>query len=145
MAFKGTLSGYFLDGENNTDFCTDWNFLTTEEKRNIINFVKEIAEKEYVKGKNKESWVDDYHQEIYGADGYKEENYWHYHCGPTWSKAPFKSMTKCLFFNPGGAASQQCIHYYPSEESNEIIIVGYSRNHIPFLLPDDPNNKFFFD
>ncbi|HHL1593982.1 hypothetical protein [Klebsiella quasipneumoniae] len=144
MAFKGTLSGYFRDGENDTEFCTDWKFLTKEEKTEIINFIKEIAEKEFITGKNKESWVDDNHQDIPGADGYRDENYWHYHCGPDWAGGRLKSMTKCLFFNPGGMASQQCIHYYPLEnEENEIVIIGYSRNHIPFLLPDDPNNKFF--
>ena len=61
MAFKGTLSGYFRDGENDTEFCTDWKFLTKEEKTEIINFIKEIAEKEFITGKNKESWVDDNH------------------------------------------------------------------------------------
>ncbi|HBS3678025.1 TPA: hypothetical protein MAG16_005402, partial [Klebsiella quasipneumoniae subsp. similipneumoniae] len=52
MAFKGTLSGYFRDGENDTEFCTDWKFLTKEEKTEIINFIKEIAEKEFITGKN---------------------------------------------------------------------------------------------
>ncbi|MBQ4781240.1 hypothetical protein F9U38_12050 [Pectobacterium versatile] len=144
MGFNGRISGFFRDGDNNTEFCTDWKFLTADEKTNILEFIKEISTKEYINGKNKESWVDDNHHDIQGAEGYKEENYWHYHCGPKWFQTKLKSITKCMHFNPDGLSSYECIHYYPSSETkNEIIIVGYSRNHIPFLLPSDPDNAFF--
>ncbi|EPG3401775.1 hypothetical protein MBS26_001688 [Klebsiella pneumoniae] len=53
MAYKGKLSGYFRDGDNDTPFCTDWKFLTKEERTEIINFIKEIAEKDFIIGKTK--------------------------------------------------------------------------------------------
>ncbi|KAF6685042.1 hypothetical protein [Pantoea sp. EKM20T] len=144
MGLKGTLSGHFLEGENDTLFCTDWRYLTPDEKISILTFIKDIDEQTHVIGKNKESWLDDDRDEILGAEGYKDENYWHYHCGPGWYHNTFRCMTKCLYFNPGGKASHECIHYYPvPEENGKIVVVGYSRIHIPFLRSDDPRNPFF--
>ena len=102
----------------------------------------EISHKEYVIGKNKESWLTDDRDKIPLTDGYEEESYWHYHCGPSWQHNTFKNRTRCLVFNPGGKSSSECIHYYPVAE-DEIIVVGFSRNHIPFIPSDVLDNPFF--
>ncbi len=48
---------------------------------------------------------------IPGSDNYEQENYWHYHCGPTWYPNTFKNYTINLNFNPSGRHSNECIHY----------------------------------
>ncbi|EEZ9010101.1 hypothetical protein C2D52_002889, partial [Escherichia coli O57:H16] len=68
---------------------------------------------------------------------------WHYHCGPTWYPNTFKNYTINLNFNPGGMHSNECIHY--AKNDNEIVIVGFSREHIPFLSSDGNNNPLFND
>ncbi|EPG3942875.1 TPA: hypothetical protein MCJ79_002482 [Klebsiella pneumoniae] len=142
MAIKGTLSESFLDGQNDCAFAIDWEFLTEEEQDLILNFLLEISHKEHVIGKNKESWLTDERDKIPLTDGYEEESYWHYHCGPSWQHNTFKNWTRCLVFNPGGKSSSECIHYYPVAE-DEIIVVGFSRNHIPFMPSDVLDNPFF--
>lgn len=136
------LSGFFRDGGNNTDFCTDWPFLSVEERKKIAGFVKDLGEGTPVVGKNKPSHVNDNFDKIYGTDGYEQNNYWHYHCGESWLKHTYKAHTVRLKFNPNGQASCECIHYY-KESEDKIVIVGYSRNHIPFLLSDIDKNPFF--
>ncbi|MCA6941322.1 hypothetical protein LF927_09010 [Pectobacterium polaris] len=142
MSIKGILSEGFLDGGNNTPFSVDWRHLTEDEQDLILSFLKEINIQEDVIGKNKESWLTDQRQKIPLTDGYEAECYWHYHSGPTWDHNSFRNRTRCLVFNPGGKASPECIHYYPVS-SDEIIIVGFSRDHIPFIPSDVPNNPFF--
>lgn len=142
MAITGIISQAFRDGDNNTKFSTDWKHLTEDERDAILDFIDEISEKEYIKGKNKESWLDDDREKIPDTDGYEEDKYWHYHCGPTWRYHTFKSMTRCLYFNPGGMASPECIHYYHLSP-DQIMIVGFSRDHDPFLKSEDPRNLFY--
>lgn len=137
-----TLSGFFREGANNSDFCTDWPFLSESEQKKIAQFVVDLGEGKSLIGKNKPSHVDDNYDKIEGADGYEENGYWHYHSGLSWFPHTFKCYTVRLAFNPGGKASRECIHYY-KKGADEIVIVGYSKNHIPFMLADDPLNPFF--
>ncbi|ENV9332119.1 hypothetical protein ACV822_004638 [Klebsiella aerogenes] len=142
MKITATLSDAFLDGEYDTEFAADWGYLTSQEQAVIAEFMHNIGNGYALRGKNKPSWVYDDYETIPGTSGYEAENYWHYHCGPTWNNAPFKSQTIDLKFNPGGMQSNECIHY-AKVSSTEIVIVGYSRNHIPFLKSEDTLNPFF--
>lgn len=142
MAITGVISQAFRDGDNDTTFTTDWKYLSEEERDVILDFIDEISEKDFVKGKNTESWLNDDRDKIPGTDGYENDGYWHYHCGPTWRYNSFKCMTRCLYFNPGGMVSPQCIHYY-HDGPEKIYIVGFSRDHDPFLKSDDIKNLFF--
>lgn len=124
------------------EFATDWPQLNQNEQGVIANFMISLAKGEPLKGKNKPSWVTDDFEKLSGTDAYEQENYWHYHCGPTWYSATFKGQTVDLKFNPGGMHSEECIHYYKKSDDH-IVIVGYSKKHIPFLKPDNPDNPFF--
>ncbi|WP_210506806.1 hypothetical protein [Pantoea ananatis] len=142
MKIKATLSDEFNPGFLDKQFSTDWIHLTPDEKKVIAQFAVDLGEGKALKGKNKPSWVDDNFEKISGSDGYEQENYWHYHCGPTWYESTFKGMTVDLKFNPNGMASDQCIHYIKNSD-DKITIVGYSRQHIPFLPSDWGDNPFF--
>ncbi|PIJ42822.1 hypothetical protein [Tatumella sp. OPLPL6] len=140
---KGTLSESFLDGHNDTAFSTDWRNLTDDERKIIADFIVEIRDNEYVDGKNKQSWLSDSGKTMPYSTGYQRENYWHYHSGPSWDNRGAYDFTKCMYANVKGRGSKECIHYYPVSNS-EIIIVGFSRDHIPFIPSDDPSNPFFY-
>ncbi|AUO58626.1 TPA: hypothetical protein IF963_001152 [Escherichia coli] len=143
MKFNIRISNSFLHGESNTPFAVDGPFLTDDEIKIIQRFLEDVANGRALVGKNKPSWVDDNHDKIPGSDNYEQENYWHYHCGPTWYPNTFKNYTINLNFNPGGMHSNECIHY--AKNDNEIVIVGFSREHIPFLSSDGNNNPLFND
>ena len=103
--------------------------------------MEDVANGRSLVGKNKPSWVDDNHEKIPGTDNYEQQNYWHYHCGPTWYPNTFKNHTVNLKFNPSGKHSNECIHY--AKDGDKIIVVGYSREHIPFLPSDYNDNPLF--
>lgn len=111
MKFNIRISNSFLNGESNTPFAVDGPFLTDDEIKIIQRFLEDVANGRALVGKNKPSWVDDNHDKIPGSDNYEQENYWHYHCGPTWYPNTFKNYTINLNFNPGGMHSNECIHY----------------------------------
>ncbi|WP_313795356.1 hypothetical protein [Serratia sp. (in: enterobacteria)] len=142
MKFKAKIAEGFKHGNSNTDFAVDGPHLTDDEIRVIQKFMEDIAQGNPLRGKNKPSWVDDDHNFIPGTEGYREENYWHYHCGPAWKKFTFRGFTYDLKFNPGGEHSKQCIHYAKISE-DQISIVGYSRDHLPFKLSRHKDNPFF--
>lgn len=144
MKITATLSDAFLNGTSNIEFITDWQFLTLEEQTVIAEFMHDIGNGYALRGKNKPSWVDDDHDTIPGTEGYEAENYWHYHCGPSWYPGIFRGQTLDLKFNPGGMHSDECIHYAKTSEQT-ITIVGYSRKHIPFLKSDNKRNPLFSD
>ncbi|WP_225182172.1 hypothetical protein [Pectobacterium aroidearum] len=144
MKITATFSHLFLQGDGNTPFAVDGPFLTEEERLTIAEFMKDLGEGKPLRGKNKPSWVNDDHEDIPGSEAYKDLNYWHYHCGTTWNEATFKGMTIDLKFNPNGMHSNECIHYI-KESDSKITIVGYSREHVPFLSPNDKRNPFFSD
>ncbi|ROU17788.1 hypothetical protein EB837_02920 [Kluyvera ascorbata] len=141
MKFKPWVAESFRTGASNTPFAVDGTHLTDDELQVIQNFMEDVANGRTLVGKNKPSWVDDNHNKIPGSDNYEQENYWHYHCGPTWRPNTFKNRTVDLKFNPGGKHSTECIHY--AKDGNEIVIVGYSRVHIPFLPSDYNDNPLF--
>ncbi|SLK13589.1 hypothetical protein SAMN03159434_1105 [Enterobacter sp. NFR05] len=141
MKFITRISNSFLTGTSNIPFATDGPNLTDQELKVIQDFLEDVANGRSLVGKNKPSWVDDNYDKIPGSDNYEQENYWHYHCGPTWYPNTFKNHTVDLKFNPGGKHSNECIHY--AKDGDEIVIVGYSRDHIPFLSSDYNDNPLF--
>lgn len=144
MKITATLSDSFLLGQYDTEFATDWPFLDADEQQTIAQFMHDVGNDFALRGKNKPSWVNDDHEKIPGTDDYERQKYWHYHCGPSWYQSTFRGQTLNLKFNPNGMHSLECIHYV-RESDDRITIVGYSKNHIPFLTSDDPRNPFFSD
>ncbi|HHT0060528.1 TPA: hypothetical protein ACTXAJ_003382 [Raoultella planticola] len=141
MKFKTSVATGFITGESNIPFAVDGPNLTDDELKVIQSFLEDVANGRSLVGKNKPSWVDDNHDKIPGSDNYEQQNYWHYHCGPTWYPHTFKNHTVNLKFNPGGKHSNECIHY--AKDGDKIIVVGFSREHIPFLPSDYNNNPLF--
>lgn len=141
MKFTVRIAEGFRTGESNTDFAVDGPFLSDKELKIIKEFMESVATGDSLVGKNKPSWVDDNYDKIPGSDNYEQEQYWHYHCGPTWYPNTFKNRTVDLKFNPGGMHSHECIHY--SKDDSEIVIVGFSREHIPFQTSDSGSNPLF--
>ncbi|MDJ0030355.1 hypothetical protein [Pantoea ananatis] len=144
MKITAILSPEFIAGNNKTTFAVDWIHLTHDEKKVIADFMKHVGEGVPLKGKNKPSWVNDDFEKLYGTDGYEQQNYWHYHCGPGWKLNTFRTMTIDLAFNPSGMHSYECIHYIKHSQ-NSITIVGYSRDHKPFPNSDFGKSPFFPD
>ncbi len=142
MRITATLSAAFVSGQNNIPFAVDGQNLTQEELRCIKKFEDDLYNDVPLLGKNKPSWVNDNYEKIPGSDNYKDANYWHYHCGPTWRVGTYKGHTVDLAFNPGGMRSNECIHYAKTSDDT-ITIVGYSRLHIPFPPSDYGDNPLF--
>ena len=141
MKFSVRISDGFIQGTSNIPFAIDGQHLTDNELEIIQKFLEDVINGRSLVGKNKPSWVDDNYDKIPGSDNYEQENYWHYHCGPSWKDYTFKNHTVDLNFNPSGKHSKECIHY--SKFDDEIVIVGFSRDHIPFLSSDNGNNPLF--
>ena len=141
MKFKTSVATGFITGESNIPFAVDGPNLTDDELKVIQSFLEDVANGRSLVGKNKPSWVDDNHEKIPGTDNYEQQNYWHYHCGPTWYPNTFKNHTVNLKFNPSGKHSNECINY--AKDGDKIIVVGYSREHIPFLPSDYNDNPLF--
>lgn len=143
MKFIPRISHGFRTGKSDVPFAVDGPQLTDLELEVIQQFLEDVANGRSLAGKNKPSWVDDNFNKLPNSDNYEQQNYWHYHCGPTWKHYTFKNRTVDLAFNPGGKHSSECIHY--SKNGNEILIVGYSRIHVPFQASDLNDNPLFAD
>lgn len=141
--FKVTLDPDFLAGLNRTRFFSDFNALSSEELYAIATFIRAVEHGDGLPGKNKESWLSDSLDFIPGAEDYRDMRYWHYHSGPSVSDGRLLSMTYGLQRNLHGLTSSEVIHYQKNEEDREIIIVGFSPEHVPFPSPNDPDNLLF--
>jgi hypothetical protein len=133
----------FRDGDTNDSFFKDLRLLNDQELKALSAFIVGVKEGRPLPGKNKESWLDDSLWEIPGTRDYRDLNYWHYHCGPSYSSRSGYSFTVGLERNIYGLTSPEIIHYQKS--GNEIVIVGFSPKHIPFPRADDESNPLFFE
>lgn len=131
-----SLDEAFQFGNENTDYFVDFPHLSDAQKVTLATFMGKVLRGEDLRGKNKPSWLDDDCNKIPGTDGYEENNYWHYHCGPGYSDKARFGMTINLVFNANGDSSSEVIHY-AKVSSDEIMIVGFSPTHLPFPSSDD--------
>ncbi|MDH2997158.1 hypothetical protein A1D22_05660 [Pasteurellaceae bacterium LFhippo2] len=117
-------------------------FLSEEQRQLLFSFAKDVMQDKALMGKNKPSWLNDNLDEIIGAEDYKENSYWHYHCGEFNPNSKIRSLTYQLKLNLDGLTSRAVIHYQKVSE-DEITIVAFSPEHIPFPKVDDPDNPLF--
>lgn len=140
------LANAFASGSLNEAEFVDLPFMKEEHVKALQKFISRLANGEGLEGKNKPSWLNDNLDEIKNTQSYKDNNYWHYHCGPGYSNSSLKSITYNLNMNLDGMTSPEVIHYQ-KESDGTILIVGFSPEHIPFPTSDDPNydNPLFSD
>ncbi|WP_216641049.1 hypothetical protein [Aeromonas sobria] len=141
--FKVTLDPDFISGTTNNKFFVDLPSLSPEQKYALASFMKKVEEGSPLPGKNKESWLDDDLDVIPGTKAYQDAEYWHYHCGPTISNGKNFSMTFDLRRNLDGVRSAEVIHYKKYEDEDEIVILAFSPQHIPFPSPKSRFNPLF--
>jgi hypothetical protein len=132
------LHAEFEFGTKNTKYFKDYSLLTAQQELSVVRFMNKVVNGQPLTGKNKPSWLYDDGAEITGSSFYKENLYWHYHSGPSYSpKQPIKSMTINLGLNISGLTSPEIIHYQ-KVTPNEVLIVGYSPEHDPFPQQNNP-------
>jgi len=136
---KIKLAEGFQNGGANDDSFVDLPHMKPEHLDALATFIGKVVKQEPLVGKNKQSWLNDSYKKIPLTDAYEEGNYWHYHCGPSYSNAPMKSMTYNLNVNLNGITSAEIIHYQKIDDGT-VFIVGFSPNHLPFPNSDDPSN-----
>lgn len=139
--FSYSLDDGFIEGNANDSSFKDFRFLNDQELLALTTFLRKVSECEPIPGKNKESWLDDNLNVIPGTHDYQDKNYWHYHCGPNYSSSSNYSFTHNLNRNIFGITSPEIIHYQKFD--SEIVIVGFSPNHVPFPRADDETNPLF--
>jgi len=152
-ALRISLSASFRDGDIAGPFFYDYFTIPESDRLRVHEVIRDFRARVMIgaalRGKNKPSWEDDGGATLPHTEGYQELNYWHYHCGPSWKSSPYFSPTYGLQRNIYGDTSAEVIHYRKvldaAGDVAEIVIVGYSPEHIPFLPSDDPHqpNEYF--
>lgn len=125
------LHNSFVAGLNDSDFIVDDEKLKGPEDDALYKWLEDILCGKNHLGKNKESWIDKHGSEVEGAKSYKNANGWHYHCGPTISAAGTAFTSAVLERNFRGQRTNEVAHYIKLPKT--LIVIGYSRKHIPFL------------
>jgi hypothetical protein len=128
----------FTEGEFNFATATDLAHMSDEEvERMSVWLADVVAGKEHV-GANKPSGFSK-GIPIVGAELYRDNNIWHYHCGPYKAKDYGTALTdNTLGENLDGHHSAQVYHY--AKHADTIIVLGYSRLHNPFPTQSSKKN-----
>lgn len=128
----------FEHGNSDTEILTDFPFMDRNEKIRLAHWVHKIVQGEPHEGMNKPSWLNDGRM-IPSAQDYMKNNVWHYHCGPyEGSSGTYYATENTLDENISGKRSSQIYHYTKQKEI--IIVLGYSRQHIPFPIGNSKSN-----
>ncbi len=132
------FSNAFETGNLNTDFFQDVPYLNDIQIELLLNFVECVEKGFPLKGRNKTSWQDRLGNEIPDTELYKQNNCWHYHCGPYNQDLP-DYYTVNLELNLSGLTSSAVLHYQKLDE-HTIFLLAYSPKHIPFPKSSDIGN-----
>ncbi len=140
------LAEDFSGGSVNTPEFVDLPYMQPVHVVALRDFISKVAKGEPLVGKNKPSWLDDNLNELSNTESYKANDYWHYHCGPSYSQGAVKSMTYNLGLNLDGLTSAEVIHYQKNGDGS-VLVVGFSPNHVPFPRSDSPHyeNPLFLE
>ena len=127
----------FETGQSDKPALTDAPFMTEKEQERMEQWVLDIMTGQPLEGLNKPSWTHG-GATLSSAKAYRDNNVWHYHCGPYRSVPPGHRMTGCdLPENLMGKPSAAIYHY--AKQHDVIVVLGFSREHIPF--PDAMSRK----
>ena len=128
----------FTEGEFNYPTSTDMGFMTDGELERMSAWLADIVEGNSHVGANKPSWISK-GALAPGAEPYRDNNIWHYHCGPYNPKSHGTALTdNTLAANYDGHQSAQVYHY--AKNADTIVVLGYSRLHNPFPTPGSKKN-----
>lgn len=128
---KVELSQSFIKGNSNTEYFKDIPFMNDNELKTLYDFMRNIEQGMPLRGKNKPSWLDDNSlEDLPNTEIYKQNNCWHYHCGPYAKSKKFYAVRQ-LKLNINGETSSAVIHYQKITDTH-IFIIAYSPIHIPF-------------
>lgn len=132
------ISPEFEFGKLNSRFFQDFPYFDDLQVELLLDFIQGVREDRLLVGKNKTSWQDNQGREIPHSELYKQGNCWHYHSGPYASDVP-NCYTYQLEWNVHGLTSSAVIHYQKIS-ADEIFLLAYSPNHIPFpkAFPSNP-------
>jgi|SRR5471030_606078 len=120
----------FEFGTTDKASVTDMPFMTDDEKLRLALWMNGILDGEEHEGLNKPSWTNG-GQVIPKTQAYQDNNVWHYHCGPYTSAYANHRMTDSLLSeNNQGKSSPEIYHY--AKQQDVIIVLGFSRSHLPF-------------
>lgn len=135
----------FANGSLDGPFLVDLMNMGEDEDDALAAWLSDLSQGNMHPGRNKPSW-------LWNQDGspkrgtYYRNEIWHYHCGPVFRPNGAATPTAAsLPHNENGLTSATCIHYSKlvkpmQAEQREITILGYSRDHAPFLRDDDRSN-----
>lgn len=135
----------FANGLLDGPFLVDLMNMDEDEDDALAAWLSDLSQGSTHPGRNKPSWL--LNQDGSPKPGtYYRNEIWHYHCGPTFRPNDAATPTApSLPHNENGLTSASCIHYSKLvkpmlAEQREITILGYSRDHAPFLKDDDRSN-----
>ncbi|MBE4590642.1 hypothetical protein [Vibrio navarrensis] len=139
QGIKVSLHPDFEFGSTDTRSFKDYPKLTPEEELSVVSFMNKVTNGDPLIGKNKPSWEYDSGDRIPNREYFEEHKFWHYHSGPSYpSHFTISKMTIALAKNVDGIPSPEVIHY--RKLPDEIVITGYSPEHVPFPNPYNPMN-----
>ena len=121
---KIELSKQFQEGRLNTPFFKDIQAMSDEELQLIFDFMQSIEQGKRLSGKNKPSWLDDNLNDIPNTEVYKQNEIWHYHCGPYNKGSKYNPMSG-LKMNLDGETSGPVIHYQKISDEHIVIIAFF--------------------
>lgn len=129
----------FRNGTSNGPNLVDLNYMTQDEQIQLALWMRDVGAGMEHEGRNKPSWLFK-SLELAAAKVYKQNNIWHYHCGPYDGAYPHNhQMTdNWLSENNSGRTSGPVYHY--AKQQDAIIVIGYSRVHEPFPNPMSRSN-----
>lgn len=129
----------FRTGKNNQPNLVDLQFMSPIEQVRLADWMRDVGAGMEHEGRNKPSWLFK-GLEVAAAKVYKQNNIWHYHCGPYEGAQPYThQMTDdMLSENNLGRTSGPVYHY--AKQHDTIIVIGYSRIHEPFPDPMSRSN-----
>ncbi|MBA2675562.1 hypothetical protein [Ramlibacter sp.] len=135
----------FADGSLDGPFLVDLMNMGDDEDDALAAWLSDLSQGNTHQGRNKPSW-------LLNQDGspragtYHSNKIWHYHCGPAFKANAAATLTAAdLPHNENGLTSGTCIHYSKLAtpmlaERRDLTVLGYSREHAPFLRDDDRSN-----
>lgn len=136
---KVKIHQLFASGSTNEATSTDMQFMTGLEAETMSSWIEAILRGDLHPGVNKPSYLEN---GVFrpGTEAYRDNDIWHYHCGPYLKKddPPQQYTDNTFAINLLGRRSAPIYHY--SKQSDTIIVLGYSRLHCPFPLPTSKKN-----
>ena len=129
----------FLVGGFDFPTATDLPFMTSDEVNRLYGWLTDILDGKSHVGTNKPSGYKN-GTPIIGAELYRANNIWHYHCGPYLKNddPPQQLTDNTLAENALGRLSAPVYHYAKNHEA--IIVLGFSRLHNPFPILTSAKN-----